>query len=459
MATANREPSSFRDPSGFVFYRNGEVYRQINQSYRADFEHLTDSGLYDKLVAENLLVPHAVCDEPAVAPESVCAVIHVERVPFISYPYEWCFSQLKDAALLTLKVQRTALEFGMSLKDASAYNVQFVSGAPVFIDTLSFERFSFGRTWPAYQQFCKHFLAPLALMAYRGMELGRMSRLWIDGIPLNVAAPLLPMRTRLKPGLGAHIHLHAGAQSRQADKKVGSSAAGMTKNALLGLLESLESTVSGLDAGLPESTWKEYYGNTNYSESGLEQKARLVDAWLAEVQPRMVQDLGANTGRFSEIAASHGAEVVAMDFDPVVIEAAYRKWRGEGKTTLLPLVMDLTNPSPALGWNNDERSAWCQRGRPDMTFALALVHHLALGNNIPLEKLASFFAPLGRWLVVEFVPIEDSQSQRLIQNREEIFGDYNERNFEAAFGEHYNIEKKERIEESRRTLYLMRSKA
>lgn len=459
MATTNRERSSFRDPSGFVFYRDGEVFRQINNSYGEEFDHFMQSGLYNRLLAEKLLVPHTLTAVSPPVPGSVHAVIRIERIPYISYPYEWCFSQLKDAALLTLKIQRIALEFGMSLKDASAYNVQFMDGAPVFIDTLSFERFSFGKTWPAYQQFCKHFLAPLALMAYRSMELGRISRLWMDGIPLHVAAALLPIRTRLKPGLGSHIHLHASAQKLQGKAKVGNEAASMTQNALLGLLDSLKSTTKGIKAGLPDSTWKQYYDNTNYTEIGLEQKKRLVEAWLKEIKPRLVQDLGSNTGCFSESAAESGAHVVAMDFDPVVIEAAYLKWRREKRTKLLPLVMDLTNPSPSLGWDNDERTAWYDRLRPDVTLALALVHHLALSNNIPLDRLASFFAPLGKWLVVEFVPKNDSQSLRLIQNREDIFVDYTEEAFEAALGKFFAIEKKERLAKSNRTLYLMRSRA
>ena len=219
--TSQAHNASFRDPSGFLFSREGVLYRQVNQVYAADFTRLMDSGLYDKLIKAGLLIPHVESDLKPAQPELAFKVIRPERVPFISYPYEWSFGQLKDAALATLSIQKRALKLGMSLKDASAYNIQFYNGKPVLIDTLSFETYQEGEPWVAYRQFCQHFLAPLALMAYRDVRLSQLLRVYIDGIPLDLASELLPGRTRWNLGLATHIHLHASAQKRYAECRRG----------------------------------------------------------------------------------------------------------------------------------------------------------------------------------------------------------------------------------------------
>ena len=212
--------ASFRDPSGFLFTRNGILYRQINRAYAEDYARLMDSGLYEKLVKANLLIPHVEVDQAPAEKEAAFKVVQPERAPFISYPYEWSFSQLKDAALATLSIHKRALKLGMSLKDASAYNIQFVRGKAMLIDTLSFEIYKEGEPWIAYKQFCQHFLAPLALMSYRDIRLNQLLRIYIDGVPLDLASALLPFRTKLNFGLLTHIHVHADSQKRYSNKVV-----------------------------------------------------------------------------------------------------------------------------------------------------------------------------------------------------------------------------------------------
>ncbi|MGE5373519.1 MAG: SAM-dependent methyltransferase, partial [Bacteroidota bacterium] len=228
--------ASFRDPSGFLFIREGVLYRQVNQKYAQEYARLMESGLYEKLVKARLLVPHVEVE--GVQPESgeCFRVIQPERVPFISYPYEWSFGQLKDAALASLSIQKRALKLGMSLKDASAYNIQFVHGKATLIDTLSFELYKEGQPWVAYRQFCQHFLAPLSLMALKDVRLSQLLRVYIDGIPLDLASELLPWRTQLNFGLMTHIHLHAGAQRKYAGQEVKSRGGSMTKQAMTGLI-------------------------------------------------------------------------------------------------------------------------------------------------------------------------------------------------------------------------------
>ncbi len=455
MSKAEIQPASFRDPSGFLFWRDGILYRQINRVYEKDYARLMESGLYEKLVKAGRLIPHEESDQTPPVPESAFKIIRPERVPFVSYPYEWSFSQLKDAALATLAIQKRALQFGMSLKDASAYNVQFWRGKATLIDTLSFETYKEGEPWTAYRQFCQHFLAPLALMSRRDARLSQLLRVYIDGIPLDLASRLLPFSTRFNFGLLTHIHVHAGAQKKYAETTAAPRKGAMSKQALVGLVESLETTVKKLTWKPAGTEWGDYYEKTNYVNSAFEHKKRLVEEWTAQTKPQTVWDLGGNTGVFSRVAAACGAFVVSFDIDPAAVEQNYRAVRQNKEETLLPLVLDLTNPSPALGWDNAERDSFGARGPADLILALAVIHHLAISNNVPLPRLAEFFAAHGKQLIIEFVPKSDSQVQKLLATREDIFPHYEQAGFEAAFGERFRVVQAEKVRDSERFLYLM----
>jgi hypothetical protein len=453
--------ASFRDPSGFVFRQDGVVYRQVNQRYREDYDRLIESGLYQALVDRGLLIAHEVVEGPVAEPDTAYRILRPEPLDFLSWPYEWSFSQLKDAALATLEIQRLAMEHDMSLKDASAYNIQFHRGRPVMIDTLSFETYKEGAPWVAYRQFCQHFLAPLALMARCDIRLGQLLRSHIDGIPLDLAARLLPKSTRLRPGLAMHIHLHARFQRNYADadpSRTGKPVkqARVSRTGLLGMVDGLRGTVSKLNWNPGGTEWADYYQATNYSEGAFTAKQKLVDRYLAAVSPEEVWDLGANTGEFSRIAAARDIPVVAFDIDPSAVEKNYRRLRAERQAGPLPLLMDLTNPSPGTGWHERERESFMGRGPVDCAMALALIHHLAISNNVPLPRLADFFAELCHHLIIEFVPRADSQVQRLLSTREDIFDTYDAEHFEAAMLAHFEILEREPVEGSERTLYLMR---
>lgn len=450
---------SFRDPNGFIYYSEGCLYRQVNVRYRDDYDILTGSGLYGELAAAGLLVEHEEVDASLAATGGAYKVLRPRPVPFISYPHEWCFSQLRDAALATLAIQKKALARGMSLKDCSAFNIQFDGGAPVFIDTLSFERYREGRPWVAYRQFCQHFLAPLALMSYTDVRLSQLFRVYIDGIPLDLAAALLPLRSRLRFSLLTHIHLHARYQRRyEGETKSPRGRGTVSRTALFGIVDSLESAVKGLRWEPKGTEWAEYYDDTNYTVEGLDCKARLVGEFLDGLPPGSVWDLGANTGRFSRIAAERGHYVLSFDIDPAAVERNYRACTADGTGNILPLLLDLTNPTAGMGWAGEERMSLLDRGPAGTALALALIHHLAISNNLPFDRIAGFFAGLCRRLIVEFVPKDDSQVRRLLVCREDIFDDYTREHFEDAFARFFEIERSEGIADSRRTLYLMRRK-
>jgi len=453
---SGRIAGSFRDPSGFLFHRDGVLYRQVNSGYRDHYDLLMGSGLYQKLTEQGLLIPHEEVDIRGLPPAGAYKIIRPDLISFISYPYGWCFSQLKAAALLTLEVERIALEHGMTLKDCSAYNVQFQQGRPIFIDTLSFKRYVEGQPWAAYRQFCQHFLAPLALMSHKDICLSQLLRIYIDGIPLDLASKLLPAATLFSPALLAHIHLHAKSQERYGGRKVDVKGLKLSRLGLYGIVDQLTSAVRGLKWRPHGTAWAGYYNDTNYTDAALKHKQELVEGYLDRLKPGTVWDLGANTGLFSRIAGRMGAETVAFDIDPTAVELNYLECVKEGDKNILPLVVDLVNPSPGLGWENSERLSLIQRGPADTVLALALVHHLAITSNVPLVSIASFFSSLCRSLIVEFVPKNDSQVERLLTNREDIFTDYTQQGFEAAFMRYFTIEDSQPIRDSQRILYLMR---
>ena len=450
--------ASFRDPSGFLFHREDMLYRQINTGYRENYKFLMESGLYENLVASDLLIPHQeVSIEPAEA-ASVYKTIHPVLVPFISYPYEWSFSQLKDAALTTLTIQKRSLEYGMSLKDSSAYNIQFHRGKPTLIDTLSFEIYQEGEPWVAYRQFCQHFLAPLALMAYCDARLSQLLRVHLDGVPLDLTSNLLPFKTRLKFSLLMNIHLHAVAQKRYADKTIERTTVSrhMSKNSFLGLIDSLESGICALRWRLAGTEWANYTmtGHT-YSDEAIAHKKQVVARSLDQIQPQSVWDLGANIGVFSRLASERDIPTLAFDVDPGVVEKNYLQCVADNEKKLLPLILDLTNPSPGIGWQQQERMSLLERGPTGAIMALALIHHLAISNNVPLKRIAAFFAQLSPWLITEFIPKQDSQVQKLLTTRTDIFPSYTPEGFQQAFGHYFHIHEEEKITGTERVLFLM----
>lgn len=450
------DPGSFRDPSGFVFYHEGSVYRQINQSYADEFDLLNSSGLYEKLIESNMIVPHSEAELSLAQSDKAYKVIQPQKISFFSYPYEWSFSQLKDAALATLAIQKIALEYKMSLKDASAYNIQFHHGKPVLIDTLSFEPYREGAPWVAYRQFCQHFLAPLLLMSRVDIRLGNLLRDYIDGIPIDLASRLLPWKTKFSFSILTHIHLHAKSQSKFAETDIKTQKRKMPLRSLMGLIDNLESTVKAQKWQPAGTVWGDYYDKTNYSDKAEDHKKEIVSRFIGEISPSGVWDLGANTGVYSKLASAKNIATVAFDIDPAAVELNYREIMKNGDECLLPLLIDLTNPSPSLGWANRERRSLTERGPVDTVMALALVHHLAIANNVPLQSIAEYFSTLSENLIIEFVPKEDSQTKRLLASREDIFDQYNSHGFEEAFAAYYEIVEKIAVNESARTIYRMR---
>src|SRR5688572_7869834 len=439
----NHHTSSYRDPSGFIFTKDEVLYRQVNKVFSEHFDLFIASGLYDKLVAKGLLIPHTIIPQNLTGDPQWHATIQPEKLDFISYPYEWSFGMLKDAALLTLELLREAIDHGMILKDATPYNVQWRDGRLVFIDTLSFEKYDESKPWIAYRQFCEHFLSPLLLTHYRGLPLQQLLLAYPEGIPISFTSTFLPWRSKLSIDTYLHIHLHArySRKSITVQNKPG----GFSRKKLLTLVTSLQSLVNKLTLPATSSTWSAYYEEASQRNNYMEQKSAIIKKWLPSPGTfKTAADLGANTGEYAKLIAAHGIKTIAADFDPYCIHSLYNSLK-PANNNILPLVIDLSSPSPAIGVNNKERKSFIERTKVDLVLALALIHHLAIGKNIPFEMLAEFFSNIGTNLVIEFVPKNDSKVQVMLQQKDDIYTNYSEEQFEMAFSALYRIEDKQPI--------------
>jgi hypothetical protein len=452
-----RETSSFRDPAGYLFWRDGKIYRCVLEGYRRQFRAAEETGLFRECQSNGSLLSFELSDVPA--PEPCVAVLEPRQLPFISYPYEWSFDQLKDAALATLDLHLQALEKGMLLKDASAYNIQFVDGRPVLIDHLSFDLVADHGAWPAYGQFCRHFLAPLALMSYVDLGLGRLLQLHIDGIPLDLASALLPRKSWWKFGLTTHLHLHAKLTTKHAGTRKAAKTKVLSAEQLTVLARSLRSTVDSLRPAGKQTEWGDYYTDTNYSREAFETKHTVVRELVAQIRPSSVWDIGGNDGHFSRTLVDLTDRIICMDIDPAAVAKNYVACKTANISTVLPLVLDICNPSPGLGFANEERRSILTRDHPELVIALALVHHIAISNNVPLGDFASVLSRLTDHLIIEFVGKQDSQVQRLLVNRVDIFVSYTQAGFEAAFGAYFDVIERRPIPGSCRTLYLFKTKS
>jgi hypothetical protein len=455
LQTYHHHPSSYRDPSGFIFEKEGVLYRQINKIFKEDFDSFISSGCYENFVKKGMLIPHEIVDENLTGTEEYYKTLKPEPVPFISYPYEWSFDMLKDAALLTLQLLKESIGFGMILKDATPYNIQWYKGRLIFIDSLSFEKYNEQEPWIAYRQFCETFLSPLLLMHYSKQPLQQLQLSYPEGIPLAVTKSLLPRRSRFSLHVWLHIHLHAKVSMQ--NKTNNSRQNKFSKQKLLNLILSLETLIKKLKFTGQISTWSEYYDEASQRNDYLEQKKQLINNWTTSLPGiKTAADLGANDGVFSMLLANKNMVTLACDFDPVCINNLYNEVKKNKLLFIQPLVIDISNPSPAIGVNNTERTSFISRTKVDLAMALAVIHHLVIGKNIPLDKIADLFSQLCNYLIIEFVPKEDEKIQLMLKSKKDIYMAYTENNFESAFTKYFAIEDKQAVGSSGRILYLMK---
>jgi hypothetical protein len=352
---------------------------------------------------------------------------------------------LKDAAMLTLRLVRESVALGLILKDATPYNIQWHRGGLVFIDTLSFERYKAEEPWIAYRQFCEQFLGPLLLMHYRKTSLHSLQLAWPEGIPLNIIRSLLPGRSKFSLHTYLHIHLNARISSRE--NAGNNKTTKFSKQKLLNLVSSLETLISKLKRPQQKSTWSDYYDEAAGRSDYLEAKKKIIAEWISSLTGiKTAADLGANDGAFSLLAAHRGIYTIAADFDPYCINNLYRSIKRSAEKNIQPMIADLSNPPPANGMNNEERSSFLSRVKTDLVMALALIHHLAIGKNIPFGMIADLFQRTAKkYLIIEFVPKTDEKIQLMLSGKKDIYTAYTEENFRIAFEKYFTVTKQQAV--------------
>lgn len=456
----NYAPASFRDPDARVFRsEDGRILRALSARAAELDDQFRASGLIDELIRDGLMVENTRCRDVPV-PEGWAAVVESRVLPFPNYPYEWSFGMLQDAAVLTLELTQRALERGAALKDASAYNVFFHGARPVFIDVSSLRSYEDGMPWLAYGQFCDHFLAPLMLEAYKGTAFQPFIRSSLEGLSVSSQlAPLMSMRDLLRPGVLAHVKLRALVDRRTQRLETGMRRqvrhVSLPKAAVLRNIRSLKRLVARLASRSP-SVWADYDRCNTYGADETERKAAFVASACDRIGGgALAWDVGANTGRYSRILAKHFETVVAMDADPGAVDRLYRELKEAPEDrAILPLVVDLMNPSPAQGWRGMERDDLVGRGRPDFAVYLALIHHICLGQGVPLSAFLDMVRDTSKMSVVEFIAIDDPMSQGVLATKLEAHGDYDLESFRSLASERGEILFEEAVSRTR-TLFLL----
>ena len=456
-------PGSFRDPSGSVFSKDGRIYRSIFKPGVEAFEAVKTAGIYDRLIDAGILISHMEVNKPDFAPRGTIYCLEHPPLDMVSYPWEWPFSLLKNAALIHLDAMEILIPLGFWMRDASAYNVQFDGTNTRLIDTLSIGPRISDSPWVAYGQFCSHFLAPLAMAAYRDI---RMLSLWqgfLYGFPLDFSVKMLPLWRRYCPGLFMHLTLHSRFQVA-LNKRIAQDIKKSTKiptvndRNLIDLVRSLRRTIENIKWKDKSGIWKEYDKIRTYNDRDVAVKSEYVDTVVRRLRPKTVWDLGANTGEFSSIAAAHEAFTVGIDGDPACVELMYQRLhQGKRIKKILPLTMDLANPSPGLGWDNNERYSLKDRGPADLVLALALLHHLVFTNCVPLPMIAEWFGGFARHLLVEFIPISDTMVQKLLRNRGDEHHSYDLEVFMTSFSKFFEFIDQVSLN-NKRTLFLCKRK-
>jgi SAM-dependent methyltransferase len=466
------EPGSFRDPDSAVFRVDGKVLRGLSGQAAADWDRLRATDFLPRLTESGQIVRTTAYEgdaPPSPRGQAWARVVEHERVPVVSYPYEWPFAMLREAAALHLEVLAAALDEGLSLKDGTAYNVQFVGSRPTFIDIGSFEA-STG-PWPGYRQFCQTMLFPLLVQAHLGVPYQPMLRGAVDGLTASDVAGMFSGLRRFRKGVLRNVTLHSVLERKvtTATETVKSdlTSSGFTtelakataKN-LLKLVRSLEVAKRGSASDDDDhSVWSDYRDTCSYSDDDARAKAAFVTGALAEGRSHVVLDLGANDGEYSALAAEHADYVVAVDGDEKVVDLLYRRLRAAGKENVLPLYMNLVDPSGGIGWRNRERAPFVERVRPDATLALALIHHLTIAANVPLPEVVAWLASFGGRLVVEFPHTDDVQVKRLLANKPAgLFDDYRRDAFEQLLDQQFLVHRQETLPGGTRTIYLAEPK-
>jgi SAM-dependent methyltransferase len=464
------EHGSFRDANNRVFYHHGEVFRSLSAEAAANWHQLRQTAFFQRLMESGAVVgteTEGRADVTAQVSGQWAAVLRHEPIPFVSYPYEWPFGMLKDAAWLHLDVLEQALENGWTLKDGSAYNLQWRGQRPVFIDVSSFEPYRDGDSWTGYRQFCMMFIIPLLLKAHRDIQLAPLLRSNLEGVDPEEALKFISVPDIFRRGVFTHLYLHARlqARARRAEARTPAPDAApakwpvrQTREMTLRMVQSIKRMVAKLERGHGETVWSAYETTHSYDDVSLAEKKGFVERHVQGKRWRMVYDLGSNTGTFARLCSEHADHVIAVDEDELAVDTLYHRLKTERPDNVTPLVMQLSNVSPGQGWRGRERKSFDDRGKPDLILCLALIHHMVITANIPMQDFLQWIRSFDAAVVLEFVGPEDEMTLRLLKNKRSKHPDYTLARFESIAAAMFDIADKTPLKEGRRHIYFLQPK-
>jgi len=453
------QPYSFKDPEGYITEINNTYFRVIAQQYQQEYDHLMQSGLYQELVTKYLLIPHTELQK-ADTREDCYKLLMPQQIHCVVYPFEWGFYQWKKMVLNYLEINKIALRYGMILKDASPYNFTFINQECILFDTSSFTFFREPETWKPYRQFCEEILAPFTLMHFNSLQWSRLSGAFITGLPLELVTKELSWKSHLNITCLLHLHWHAKFKNKKGQKAAVKKVSGFSNTQLLSLWQQINDSINSWDIKPDtEKKWENYYAEDIKLPSYLQDKENTVTEWIQNIQPQTTLDIGANTGKFSFIAAKYSKNVLALESDANCADQLYAASNLLEGNNVTIIHADITEPSPALGWANAEKKALRDRLQGDLLLALAVIHHLSIGRNVPLPFIAAEFARItSNYAIIEFIPRQDPQLQTLLENKKDIYSHYTEANFTASFSKYFQLIRMHQCQDSERKLFLWQKK-
>jgi len=459
------EPGSFKDPDGRIFYLGDTVCRSLSGQAADRMQRLDELGHLASLVEAGLMVPTrlvSVADEGIDIEGASSTILQHDRIAVMSYCYEWPFSLLRDAALVTLEIIERCLAFDCILKDATPYNIALYKGRPVLIDVLSIDNYEKGAPWEGYAQFCREFLFPLLLSAHKKIDVHDILRGSLNGMSLEVADGLFSFSDICKTGVLKHVKLQAMLQrsfrKSEFNAKRSYHESHFGKELILANVRGLRKILNKVAPSTTDSTWIDYTDSHSYDADEEAEKMAFVRSILETHNPGRVIDIGCNTGVYSRIASESANSVVSLDFDAACIDRLYRQGRRDKIENIFPIVANMLNPSPGMGWMLQERMSLFDRIQGDAFLALALVHHIAISGNIPLKNFVEALSGLADGGIVEWVDKSDPMVKTLLKNRRDVFDHYTWDHFKYVLEQSFDMEKVIEIGGGRRRLCLVRRK-
>ena len=448
--TLINDSSSFRDDAGQIFNFKNRIFRSIKNDYIENYNFIKNQDIYQILINKNLLINSWEPKDQDLTSQNIDNVnkfLEHEKLENWSYPYEWTFSQLKKAAIFHLDFQLFLLEKNISLKDASAYNIQFKNNKPIFIDILSLQKLDENTPWQGHKQFCEEFLNPLVFSSYFNLPFNEIYKGNLNGISNRQIINLLGYKIFFSFSLLINVYFTESLSGKSGVSKKKKERS--YKQSQYFLINNLKKFIKKLKYKKNKSTWSNYSNTHSYSIESEIEKENILKSYISINKPYSLIDIGCNDGKYSFLAKESGVKkIIALDYDMQCLE----KIELDNNEIVTPLYADLSNLSSSIGWNNKEKKSFIERFNFDFSLSFAVVHHLVISKNIPLYEVLNFIIKLSKKGLVEFIPNDDEMVKRMKMFKTKAYDDYNLENFLKILNKNCNTVKVHELKGSKRKI-------